>query len=201
MIAELRSLLHDALILFAMVNVVGNMPIISELSGGISTADRRKTHRIAVLTACGIVVTFALIGHWMLRSVFDIDQAALQVAGGAFVFSVSMRGILNPGASTAAHFGASDNIGIYPLGFPLLAGPGTILTAILLLQHHGAMRTVAAACVVYAAILPLLSLSMLVTRAVGKVGELLLTRILYIFIAAKAVTFVLEGVREIFHLP
>ena len=86
---------------------------------------------------------------------------------------------------------------MFPMGFPFLAGPGTIVTTILLMQAEGPWFTALAAVLVYAAILPLLHLAPLLHRAVGRVGILVVARILYIFVAAKAVTFVLGGAERV----
>lgn len=74
------------------------------------------------------------------------------------------------------------------------------MTTILLFQAGGSFVTFASVALVYLTILPLLHLAPLVERAVGRVGILVVTRILYIFIAAKAVSFILDGLRTSLHL-
>lgn len=188
---------HDALVLFAMVNAVGNLPLFSELSVALPAAERRRAFRTAVLTGGTVVILFAFLGEWMLRSVFQVDPVSFRVAGGILVFAVAARGFLL-GARDALPVAEDqrDNLGIFPMGFPLLAGPGTIVTAIILVQSGSPLRATCAAVLVYAACLPVLHLSSLVHRGLGRMGVLLASRILYIFIAAKAVSLVLSGVAE-----
>lgn len=95
----------------------------------------------------------------------------------------------------------SDNVAVFPMGFSFLAGPGTIVTTILLMQSRGHVITAVAAVAVYLTILPLLFLAPFIQRAIGKVGVMVISRILYIFIAAKAVAFILTGLRASFALP
>lgn len=190
--------LHDYLVLFAMVNAFGNLPILWELTHGMDRAAKTRSFRVAVATACAIVVGFAFLGDWMLRMVFQVDVHAFKIAGGILVFSVASRGVLQgPRTHLPAHE-QYENVAVFPMAFPFLAGPGTILATILLMQAEGGPLTALTAILVYASVLPLLYLAPLIQRALGRVGAMVLTRILYVFIGAKAVAFVISGVRGSF---
>ena len=197
----IESIFHDYLVLFAMVNAVGNLPIFADLTGDMDRKTRNETFRIAVITAASIVISFAFLGDWMLQRVFVVDTASFKIAGGILVFVVAARGmILGPRQSSGTEQ-KFDNIAVFPFGFPYLAGPGTIVTTILLFQSGGSLITASAAVLVYLSIYPLLRLATYVERAVGRVGVLIVTRILYIFISAKAVTFVMDGLHSWLLLP
>ncbi len=191
----LRQVIHDYLVLFAMVNAVGNLPVFADLTHGMESRARNRTFRIAVLTAGSIVMGFAFFGDWMLKTVFEVDTAGLKIAGGILVFIVAARGVLQGPRTMKPTERSSEDVAVFPLGFPFLAGPGTILTTILLFQDGGSLVTAAATVLVYLSVIPILHLAPLIERAVGRVGVLVITRILYIFIAAKAVTFVVQGIR------
>jgi multiple antibiotic resistance protein len=191
---EIRLLLHDFMVLFAMVNVVGNLPIFADLTAGMDRRARGRAFRTAVVVAAGIVISFAFLGNWMLAEVFQVDTGALRIAGGVLVFVVAARGVILGGARAAVQAPGLGNVAVFPMGFPFLVGPGTILTTILLMQTQGSVITAGVATLVYLAILPLLYLAPLVERAVGRVGVLVVSRILYVFIAAKAVSFVVTGI-------
>lgn len=191
-----QSLIHDTLVLFAMVNVVGNLPVFAELTADLDKNEKRKSFHTAVFTAASIVITFAFLGNWMLQTLFQVDTGAFKVAGGVLVFFVAARGMIL--GTPRTHLTQSDphgNLGVYPMGFPFLAGPGTIVTTILLMQAGGSLTTALAAILVYASVLPILYLTPLIQRAGGRVGILVVSRILYIFIAAKAVTFIITGIK------
>jgi multiple antibiotic resistance protein len=194
----LDTLLHDALVLFAMVNAVGNLPLFADLTRDLAPSERNTCLRKGTLIAAAIVIGFALFGHWMLTDVFRVETGAFQVAGGVLVFSVAARGmLLGPQNAVRSKAKASEDLAVFPLGFPYLAGPGTIVTTILLLQAHGPLSAAAAAVLVYAAVLPVLHAAPLLERAAGKVSVLVVARILYIFIAAKAVAFFVDGARAL----
>lgn len=195
-----NRLAHDWLVLFSMVNAVGNLPVFADLTSGMDGRHRSQAFRTAILTAASVVLTFAFFGSWMLRTAFEVDTDSFKVAGGILVFIVAARGMLvghPPRSGTAPHT-PTENVAVFPMGFPFLAGPGTIVTTILLLQAEGTWRTALAAVLVYAAILPMLHLAPVLHRALGRVGILVVARILYIFVASKAVAFVLSGLTAYF---
>lgn len=187
------QLLHNFLVLFAMVNAVGNLPIFADLTGNLNKHERNRTFLTAVAVGGGIVLAFALFGDIMLRNVFDISTSAFKIAGGILVFAVAAKGVLSGHSNNHIQSPATNNIAIFPLGFPYLAGPGTILTTILLIQIDGRLMTALTVILVYLSILPILYLAPLVEKAIGKVGIMVIARILYIFICAKGVSFVLSG--------
>jgi multiple antibiotic resistance protein len=190
-----QLILHSFMVLFAMVNAVGNLPVFADLTAGMDRKTRHRTFATAIATAAGIVVGFALLGNWMLQAVFQVEVSAFKIAGGILVFAVSARGVLfGPRQMGKRKSGYGENLGVFPLGFPFLAGPGTIITTILLMQADGALLTAFIAVLVYAAVLPVLFLSPLIEKVFGRVIVLVGTRILYIFIAAKSVSFVLSGI-------
>lgn len=188
-----RQLLHDYLLLFAMVNAIGNLPLFADLTSAMTKPEQSRTYKIAVLTGGSIVLVFALFGDVMLRNVFNVSMPAFKIAGGILVFIVAARGVILGSQSSFSPAQNSQSVAVFPMGFPFLAGPGTILTTILLLQSDGHVITVITVFLVYMTIFPILKLAPFVERIVGKIGVLVISRILYIFICAKAASFILDG--------
>jgi multiple antibiotic resistance protein len=192
----INYLFHDFLVLFAMANAIGNLPVFADLTSEMDKPSRARTYIIAVATAGGIVLAFALFGDIMLRNVFSVSTSAFKIAGGILVFIVAARGVILGNPQNKIKDTVSSSIAVFPMGFPYLAGPGTILTTILLIQSSGRILTVVTVLIVYLAVFPVLKLAPLVEKVIGKLGVAVIARILYIFICAKAVSFILEG----FHL-
>jgi multiple antibiotic resistance protein len=189
------EIIHDYLVLFAMVNAVGNLPVFAEFTRSMDVQAKGRVFRLATVTAATIVFSFAIFGHWMLKSVFEVDFAAFRIAGGILVFAVAARGVMQGPRVAAISKSRYDNVAVFPLGFPFLAGPGTIVTTILLFQSSGIVETAVAVLAVYLSVLPILYLSTLIERTIGSVGVLVVTRILYVFICAKATSFIIDGIR------
>lgn len=179
-----------------MVNAIGNLPVFADLTSEMDKPTRARTYLVAVGTAGGIVLAFALFGDIMLRNVFSVSTSAFKIAGGILVFIVAARGVILGNSQNKIHDTVGSSVAVFPMGFPYLAGPGTILTTILLIQSSGRVLTVATVLIVYVAVFPVLKLAPLVEKVIGKIGVAVTARILYIFICAKAVSFVLDG----FHL-
>ena len=116
---------------FAIMNPFANTAIFTAATAGMDDRSVKKTAFSAVVTALGIVLSFILLGR-IIFDFFGITLPALRVAGGIMVFFIGFD--MMHGRTSAAHAPASDNspaeqgqnIGISPLGIPILAGPGTI---------------------------------------------------------------------------
>jgi multiple antibiotic resistance protein len=118
---------------FAMLNPVGNTPVFISMVGDADRSIIKKVAFRAVLTAFIIITIFCLFGHLIFR-MFGITLPAFQIAGGIIVFFIGYN-LLQGKVSGAQHskvqvtLRSYEDMAISPLGIPLLAGPGTISTA------------------------------------------------------------------------
>ncbi len=116
---------------FAIMNPFANTVIFTAVTAGMDDRAIKKTARSAVITALCIILVFILLGR-IIFDFFGITLPALRVAGGIMVFFIGFD--MMHGRTSAAHApagsGSGDvrgqNIGVSPLGIPILAGPGTI---------------------------------------------------------------------------
>ncbi len=118
---------------FAILNPIGNTPVFLSMVGNADREIIKKVALRAVSTAFIIITVFSLFGHIIFR-LFNITLPAFQVAGGIIVFFIGYD--LLQGKAAGAHKSkmqesdtAYDDMAVSPLGIPLLAGPGTISTA------------------------------------------------------------------------
>ena len=192
----IKQIVHDYLVLFSMVNAIGNLPIFSELTQDMDEKLRKNIYEIAVLTGGSIVIVFALFGDFMLNNIFEVSTSSFKIAGGILFFIVAARGVVLGSKSLNVSVTNEKSLAIFPMGFPYLAGPGTILTTILLFRNSDILITSASAILVYLSILPILFLAPIVTKVFGQLGVSVISRILYIFISAKAIEFILQGFGE-----
>jgi multiple antibiotic resistance protein len=118
---------------FAMLNPIGNTPVFISMVGDADRPVIKKVAFRAVLTAFIIITIFSLFGHLIFR-MFGITLPAFQIAGGIIVFFIGYN-LLQGKVSGAQHskvqvtLRSYEDMAISPLGIPLLAGPGTITTA------------------------------------------------------------------------
>lgn len=116
---------------FAIMNPFANAAIFTAITAGMDDRSIKKTALSAVMTALGIVLGFILLGR-IIFDFFGITLPALRVAGGIMVFFIGfdmMHGRtsdVHAPAGSGSSGAQSQNIGVSPLGVPILAGPGTI---------------------------------------------------------------------------
>ena len=135
---------------FAIMNPIANIPIFLGLTAGYGAQARRRVALRSTLVAFGTVTVFTVLGQ-LIFSMFGITIAAFRIAGGVIIFLIGsqmLQGELSPAHQTrrvrdasVGETGSSPphpalidegmlSVAISPLGVPLLAGPGTIVTAI-----------------------------------------------------------------------
>ena len=115
---------------FAIMNPLANTTVFVGLTGNLSSKDKLKIAKKAVIVTFVIIVLFAVLGKTLFHF-FGISLPALRIAGGILVFLIGYHMLQGKGSSL--HKGADstpDDIAISPLAVPILAGPGAIATTI-----------------------------------------------------------------------
>ena len=189
-------LFFEALVLlFAVVDAVGTVPIFIGLTEGYS-GDRRRIVKQAVIISTAILVLFALFG-WLIFDIFGITIDDFRVAGGAVLFIVAVDHLR--GEEDRSRGLEPSDIAAFPLATPLLAGPGAISTVIIISAspYSPFLALVVVACNAVLSYL-VLSSSEWVRRAFGKNGTIALSRITALLIAALAVSFMATGIAGLF---
>jgi multiple antibiotic resistance protein len=190
--------------LLTVVEPLGLAPLVLGLTAGLTTAARARIVTRAVLIAAGIIAFFGVLGR-VLLSALGITSAAFSIAGGALLFLVAIDMLFGrqsgaretPREEEEAQ--GREDISVFPLAIPLIAGPGTITTVILLVDQAGGVP-INWALLVGATLLTLavswlsMRLSLVVQRVLGTTGVLVLARVEGLLLAALAVEFILDGV-------
>jgi len=115
---------------FAIMNPIANTPIFMGLTQGAGSTEIKKLARESTLTAFIIVLSFIILGQYIF-SLFGLSIAAFKIAGGVLIFHVGYEMIQSKVSSTQDHstFKIDESIAVSPIAIPILAGPGTIVTA------------------------------------------------------------------------
>lgn len=189
-------LFFEALVLlFAVVDAVGTVPIFIGLTEGFS-GSRKTIVKKAVLISTVILVLFALFG-WLIFDIFGITINDFKVAGGVVLFIVAVDHLRGEGDRSRGL--EPSDVAAFPLATPLLAGPGAISTVIIISSPPYSPFLALAVVACNAALCYLiLSSADWVRRVVGQNGTVALSRITALLIAALAVSFVSEGVLGLF---
>jgi multiple antibiotic resistance protein len=189
--------------LLAIVNPLGAVPMYLALTAGYTPDHRKTTVRRAIITSLAVLLTFAIVGTWILRF-FGITTHAFQIAGGILLFAIgwdmlqARRSRVKTTEEEETESAGKDDVGIIPLGLPGIAGPGSITTVIALNGAAGSLLETAS---VYLAIILSLAICWLVlaaapalTRRLGQTGMNVLTRLMGLLVMVIGAQFVINGV-------
>ena len=193
--------LNAFLALFAILNPIGNIPLFADFTDSLDRATRFKVFNVVVGTGFATLLIMTLTGRWIMSEVFQIDIAEFRIAGGIVLTVLATRYIVfppdKPKVDTSDITGAIQ-MGVVPMAVPLLVGPGSIVTGILILNRDGLLVSLSAIIAVFLTIWVLLQASHVISRVLGRAGKLIVSRILWIFIGAIGVHFLPSGIRELF---
>jgi multiple antibiotic resistance protein len=188
------DLLRSTIALFVVINPIGIIPLFANITQKMQKKERNTVIKTTVITAGALLMIFAAVGTQIL-SIFGITISSFMIAGGILLFVVSIELLTHGGW----RFGGtvSDESGVVPLAFPLLAGPGAITAVILSYQTVGLAITMSSIAIVIGITYAVFYLSGTIYRILGRRGSLIVTRIFAVLIAAIAVQYVVDGLKTI----
>ncbi|MFT6986465.1 MAG: multiple antibiotic resistance protein [Psychromonas sp.] len=195
---DIAIYLHALTALFVMIDPIGAALIFNSL-----TKNSEKKHRTIMAIKAVIIsgATLILFGNYgeVLFSHLGININSLRISGGLLLFYTAFHMITKEMKFTAS--GNDTDISVFPMSVPLLAGPGTLTLSILLFSHT---TDTAAAISVSAAIISILLLTLISMLAskylkniIGKTGDEILKRFLGVILAALAIQFIYDGIKNI----
>lgn len=190
---DLKLVFTTFITFVVIIDPVGNAPVYLALTREAEPGRRRFALQ-AVLSAAAVIFGFAFLGHYVL-DYLGVTVESLMIAGGILLGIVAldmMRGRVDPGERARG-----ANVAMVPLGTPLLAGPGAVVAAMVLMGEAGdvAGRVMVSAGILAALLVVWLSLTLAgqLVRLLKDTGVDLLTRVMGILLAAIAVEFVRQA--------
>ena len=119
--------------LFIVIDALGNLPIIISMSEGMSVGERRRMINIAIITAAIVGLIFLFFGRFIL-DLLDISFGSFAIAGGIVLLVLSIRLLMT---GHMVEVVKEEMVAVVPIGTPLLVGPATITTLLLLVPQFG----------------------------------------------------------------
>lgn len=192
--------------LLAIINPLSATPMYLALTQGYTDEHRRRTIRSAILTSFVVLVVFALLGGTIFQ-LFGITIHAFRIAGGVIFFGIGMdmlqakRSRVKATEEEELEATTKEEVGVTPLGIPMITGPGAITTVMVLMTQAttaARMGTVLGAVVVVLGIsYVVLSAAPRLVRFFGQTGLNVMTRIMGLLVTVIAVQFIVDGARPI----
>ncbi|MGY8972091.1 MAG: MarC family protein [Sphingomonadales bacterium] len=194
--------------LFVVIDPPGCAPIYAGLTKGAAPAERRSMAIRAVVIAGIILIGFALFGEDLLDAL-HIELDSFRIAGGIMLFLIALEMVFEKRtqrredrAEKVAATPEVEDVSVFPMAMPMLAGPGAI-AAIMLLTNEA--RGTEETLVVLGAMLTVLALTAAaliaagpLIRVLGDRVEAVITRLLGVLLAALATQYVLDGLKGTF---
>jgi multiple antibiotic resistance protein len=205
------ELFGSALVTFlVIIDPPGCAPIFASLTRGAEPAHRRAMAIRSSLIAWVILMFFALLGRPMLQAL-GISLASFRIAGGILLFYIAVEMVFERRTERRENRAHSiegtpqaDDISVFPMAMPMLAGPGSIASAMLWVSRaetpiHVGIVLAAITVVMLITLVTLLAAGPLM-RLIGDKVESAVTRILGVILAALAAQFVIDGLKQSFSM-
>src|SRR5947209_1867127 len=191
--------------MFVIVNPIATVPAFIAMTAQDSVASRLSMARLGCLVAAGVLILFAVSGKWIF-DLLGVTLPAFQVAGSLLMLSIALD-MLHAKRSTAQETReeteagiTKDDIAITPLGVPMLAGPGAISTALILMSQaqtwEQRVALILSIALVGLASYVILRISAHGARWLNPLALKLITRLMGLLLAAIAVQFALKGLEQ-----
>ena len=195
--------------LFTVIDPVGLVPVVLALTSGLKPEERSRVVTRAIIIAAGVIAVFAVLGQAIFASL-GVTPAAFSIAGGVLLFLVAIDMLFGRQSGAretpreARDARTREDVSVFPLAIPMIAGPGTITTVILLVDGSGSgplqwLAIAVAAVLTLIAAWIAMSISTQIQKRVGTTGILVLSRVLGMLLAAVAAQFILNGITTFLH--
>ncbi|MEP1441713.1 MAG: MarC family protein [Hyphomicrobiales bacterium] len=197
-------LINSFTTLFVIMDPIGLAPIFLALTQGMTNADRRAIAWRAAVVSAFILILFALVGGALLETL-GISLPAFRIAGGLLLFWTAFEMIFEKRVERKTNavertVSKADiqNLAVFPLAIPLMAGPGAISATVLIASGQsewlglGYLIGLIIAIVIICYVVFLAATS--IDRLLGDMGRTLLSRLLGVILSALAIQFIADGV-------
>jgi multiple antibiotic resistance protein len=195
---------------FVVIDPPGCAPIFAGLTREASAAERRSMAIRAAAVAAGILLFFGLLGEDLLDTL-GISLAAFRIAGGIMLFLIALDMVFErrtrrreDRAQEVSADPGHDDVSVFPMAIPMIAGPGSIASIMLLMARSDGLRDSLVVLAALGAVLLLTLVSLLAAgwlmRLLGHRMEAMLTRLLGVILAALAAQFVIDGISVSFEV-
>lgn len=190
-------LIQTFIAVFVLADAVGNIPIVLILTKGMTPEERNKVIDKAIIVAIAVLLLFAFTGQIILNYL-EISIGSLRVAGGLLLLLIALQ--MLRGELDTPIIEEGRDVAITPLALPLLAGPGTLTTVMLLMSKSQSPHISVLVGIVGAMFVTWLILRFCnyIDKWIGAEGEVIITQLLGFMLAALAVEIGSVGIRELF---
>jgi multiple antibiotic resistance protein len=191
---NLKEIVTATMVLFAVIDIVGNIPIIISLREKAGHINSGKASIIAAV----LMIVFLFIGESILHLI-GINVNEFAVAGALILFFIALEMILGITLFKEEEHTSPDLASIFPLAFPLLAGPGSLTTLLSLRAEYKLENIIIAIIINIIVIFVVLKTSARIQRFLGKNGIAVIQKVFGVILLAIAVKLFASNIQELFN--
>ena len=185
----LQSFILTFIPLFIVIDALGNLPFIISFSEGMSTRERRKMVHLATITATIVGLAFLFFGQFILK-VLGISFGSFAIAGGIILLVLSIKYMTT---GRMVEIIKEDMVAVVPLGTPLIVGPATITTLLLLAAQFPLYMVLVSFALNLLITWVIFLQSSHIVRFMGQGGLRAVSRVFSLLLAAIAVSMIIRG--------
>jgi len=175
--------------LFIVIDALGNLPFVISISEGMIKQQRRRMIHLAIITATAVGLVFLFFGQFILK-VMDISVGAFAIAGGLILLVLSIK-YMSTGQMVEAV--KEELVAVVPIGTPLVVGPATITTLLLLATQFPLYMVLISFALNMLITWGVFLLSNYIVRFLGQGGLKAVSRVFSLLLAAIAVSMIIRG--------
>jgi multiple antibiotic resistance protein len=191
-----NDIITAVIALFVVIDPIGSIPLFIALTNKLEKEEQNTVSKTAIITAGILLIIFGVAGSQILQ-LFGITIFSFMIAGGILLFIIAIE-LLTNGEGRFAASNVKGEAGVVPIAFPLLAGPGAITAVIILYQTSGFLITVLSIIIVIAITYVILRMVNPIYKILGNRGSMIVSRVFAVIIAAIAVQYIVEGIKNLF---
>lgn len=192
----------ETLMLVAVLNPFGNVPLFVGMTEKMEKETREKLFKTIAVTGFFIMWLFSLVGEFLMTNFYRIDMKELKMAGGMILIVMAFRNLIFSIGKQDIQQGeisAEDQIkrAVIPMAFPMMVGPGSLTTVLILKAEKGIMMTSLSILIAFILIYLTFIIGNYLEKIVGALVLYILSRVMQIFIMSIGIRIFFSGLMGI----
>ena len=193
-----NTIFINALMLIAVLNPFGNVPLFIGMTEGMEKEIRKKLFKAIALTGFFITFLFSLVGEFLLINFYKIDMNELRMAGGLILVLMAVKNLIFPPMKKEreeAHISPEEQIkqAVIPMAFPMMVGPGSLTTALIGRSEYGVVYNSLSILTAFAVIFMIFVIGNYLEKIFGKLVLYILSKVMQIFIMSIGFRIFFDG--------
>ncbi|EAH5796607.1 MarC family protein [Campylobacter coli] len=206
--SELYLMFFAGITLLAVLNPFGNLTQFLAMSDGLPLALRKKLFRTILYTALAIVLAFLFSGPLFMNYIFRVSLDDLRVSGGLVLIIMAIKNLLFSTKLATQSFDSYQEANekeilhqsLIPMAFPMLVGPGTLASVIVISEDGGLDIAFGGVIIAFIFMFALFHFAATIEKIVGKLILHVFSRIAQVFIVAMGCKMIIIGIKNIFNI-